>query len=122
MAVQEVVYNKEIEKAKFYMSYLSILNGILNLTNKEMQVVAGFMELLYDATVPVDMVFETPGRKILRDRLGISQFALNNIVKNLKDKRILVLSSNKEDLELNPMINVPKEGGINITFKLSKLG
>lgn len=121
MATQEVVYNKEIARARFYMSYLSILNGILNLTNKEMQVVAGFMELLEDATVPQDMVFETPGRKVLRDRLGISQFALNNIVKNLKDKRILVLTANKEDLELNPMITVPKDRSINVTFKLSKL-
>lgn len=115
------MYAKEISKDRFFISYLNILNGILNLTPKEIEVVAGFMELLTDYTVPEDMIFETPGRKLLQRRLSLSQFALNNIVKKLKDKRIIVLDSTKENLILNPGITVPKQTVTNITFKLSKI-
>ena len=64
--------------------YLSLLNGILKLTEVEMDVLAAFLDI--DPFVCATK----SGRKIAAERLGMKNVAvLNNYVKALKDKGII---------------------------------
>ena len=77
-----------LPEADYYRTHLAIINGVLpaKLTNREMDVLAGFMRLKGDIK---DNPFSTSGRKIVRDRLGITGSNLSNLLRSLKQKQIV---------------------------------
>lgn len=84
---------KPIQKAldglsshEYYVKHLEILNPILpvQLTNKEIEVLAGFMSLKGDL-VSTDR-FGTQARKTIREKLQMSPGGLGNHLKELKRK------------------------------------
>lgn len=103
-------FSKEVESGEFFKTYLTVINGILHLTEKEIEVLAEFMLLQSDDTTLVKspLLFGAKNRAIVRKQLGMSQYNLNNYIKSLKDKRILL--ENEDVLYINPPLSVLRDG------------
>mgnify|MGYP001486882904 CR=1 FL=1 len=125
-----MVFSKEVTKENFYKVYLSIINGLLHLTNKEIQVLSELLRLheLDARTKPgltaeerSRLLFSFESRNILQKRLGITQFNLNNYMKSLRTKRVIIVEN---DLyRINPMLIPTKNGKLTkIEFKLVETG
>ena len=78
-------------KADTTLQYLQVFNGIFELTDKEMVVLAKFIDL-----GEKDDVCSINTKKLVADMLDIEDYnTLNNYVKRLKDKGVLLKSKNK---------------------------
>lgn len=113
------MWKLKVTEDNFYSSYLQILNGILKLTRTEISVLSLFMDIkdkLDSSTLSEDMknglLLSTENRKYVQDRLNITEHNLNNYVKILKDKKMIV------DGTINKRIFIKKNNGQTITFRL----
>jgi len=78
-------------KADTTLQYLQVFNGIFELTDKEMVVLAKFIDL-----GEKNDVCSINTKKLVADMLDIEDYnTLNNYVKRLKDKGVLLKSKNK---------------------------
>ncbi len=96
----------KLNKEEFYIKHLLIINPMLpiQMTPKEAEVLAAFMSLEGDiARDP----FGTSGRKIVRQRLGISAGGLGNYLRDLKIKNCILVRED-ESLLILPTL-VPKD-------------
>jgi biotin operon repressor len=93
-----MVFSKQVTRDDYYVVYLSILNGLLHLTEKELLVMAEFMGIEEKARKVYstlsgeefsDVLFGPESRKAVQKKLGITKFNLNNYIKALKDKGLL---------------------------------
>lgn len=104
-----MILTRNIERKNFYINFYKALNFILNLSNKELAILSQFAAMR--ANLPKDltssqldaMTFSSENRKIVASTLGISIFNLNNYIKSLKTKQILVSNSERK-LTINPSI------------------
>lgn len=78
-----------LTREEYYEKHLLIINHILpeQMTPKEAKVLAAFMSLKGDIA---EDPFGTSGRKIVRDRLGISPGGLGNYLDQLKNKNFII--------------------------------
>lgn len=85
---------------RYCEAHLKVINHFLpaQLTNKEIEVLAGFMALGGDL-IEQDR-FGTQARKEIRDRLGISNGGLGNHLKSLQDKAF-IYKDEKNKLQIN---------------------
>lgn len=91
--------------------FLQVFNGILNLTDKELLVLAKFIEV----GDPKDLC-SIDAKKIVAESLGIKDFnTLNNYIKRLKDKRAIFKRGSK--YFLSSSITPSKVMNIQINFK-----
>lgn len=97
---------------EFYLKYYTAMNGILNLTNKQLEVLA---ELSYIRnSFPKDYTeeqldnytFAPASRSLVAERMGISNYNLNNLLKVLRDKKI-ILKTNSGRTLINPNVYTP---------------
>lgn len=98
-----------LERIEYYEKHLLIINPLLpvQMTPKEAEVLANFMSLTGDLTRDP---FSTLGRKIVREKLGISAGGLGNYLNQLKSKgfitesqgflNILPILTPEEDMQL----------------------
>jgi len=71
--------------------YLQVFNGILELTQKELAVLAEFI----DNGDPKDLC-DVETKKVVANNVGLEDYnTLNNYIKRLKDKGALIKSGNK---------------------------
>jgi len=113
-----------VKKDNFYQVYLQILNGILKLTRTEIAVLAQFMEIRNDLSqvnldkIYIDrLVFSSENRKIIKEKLNISEQNLNNYIKSLKDKKALLFFNNH--YSINPKIFITKQqANVQFTIKI----
>jgi hypothetical protein len=112
----------KVNKDDFYSSYLSVMNGILNLTNKERDVLSWFMEreYFYNTEAINKNVFDKTNRKLAAAQLEVSPHYLNNYIKSLKEKKMIV--KGKKGLGLNSSVYLDKNDGIRIKFEIESLG
>ncbi len=124
-------FSKSVNDRDFYKVYLSIINGILRLTDKELNILA---ELMYQKNVDdltktfltkeelSALLFGPENRKALQRRLNITQHNLNNYIKTLRGKKMLVEYENK--LYINPKLFLRKENGksVVVSFELVPSG
>lgn len=104
-----MILTRNIERKNFYINFYKALNFILNLSNKELAILSQFAAMR--ANLPKEltdpqldaMTFSSANRKIVASTLGISMFNLNNYIKSLKTKQILV-SNGGRHLTINPSI------------------
>lgn len=102
-----MILNKTVERKDFYINFYKILNSILNLSNKELAIISLFATLRANLPKDLDpiqfdaMTFSAINRKFIAQTLGISNFNLNNYVKSLKRKKVLMLNS-RNKLTINP--------------------
>lgn len=107
-----MILTKKVNKDDFYITYYRALNGILNLTNKEIEVLSKLSNI-------IDSDYDSPyisnsTRAIASEELGISIQNFNNLFKKLKDKGFIV--ETPKGLKINPFLYKKKES-TEITFK-----
>ena len=96
-----MILTRTIERKDFYINFYKSLNFVLNLSNKELAILSLFATM--QANSPRESItFSSANRKIVSQTLGISIFNLNNYIKSLKIKG-LIISENKR-LIINPKI------------------
>ena len=87
----EVIKKKlgDLTEEEFHVRHLQIINLLLpvNMTQKELEVLALFMSL--DGQIVKKDRFGTTARKIVMEKLNISSGGLGNYLKALKDKKII---------------------------------
>lgn len=109
-----MILKKEVSNDNFYKTYYSALNGILNLTNKQIDVLAELSNIKNELSDTFteeqkdQYTFSSSSRSIVCDKLGITIFNLNNIIKDLKKKGFIIIKENK-DLSINPFLYKRKE-------------
>ena len=81
----------------FYKHYLQILNGILKLTRTELSVLAQFMDIkdkLDRSDLSEDLkktlLFSSENRKFVQEELSMTEHNLNNYIKMLRDKEMII--------------------------------
>lgn len=103
---------------KSTMQYLEIFNGMLKLTNKEMQVLSHFLDKYYELKHLKIDPFSTEVRRQVATNLGMdNQDSLNTYVKALKDKQAIRFINGK--YVFNPLV-VKQEDEDAIVFELVK--
>jgi 2'-5' RNA ligase len=102
---------------KSMKAYLQILNPILKLKDKEIEVLSSFLSIWQsnrDNANLDKMLFSTPVRKLVRKQIDMSEASFNNHITMLRKKQMIV------DKKINPTIlnGIDKEG-IEITYKIT---
>lgn len=101
---------------KSTMQYLEVFNGMLKLTNKEMQVLASFLDKHYQLKEHKIDPFSTEIRKQIAEELKMENAdSINNYVKALKDKQAIRLIKGR--YVFNPLV-VKQEDEEAIVFEL----
>lgn len=97
-------------KADTTLKFLQVFNGILELTEKELNILAAFI----DFGETVDLCSPS-NKKIVASKMGVKDHnTLNNYVKRLKDKG--AIKKGKNGYELNPIL-VPSN---NVVIQITK--
>ena len=98
-------------------SYLQVLNPILKLKDKEIEVLSSFLSIWQSNRNNVNihkMLFSTPMRKLVRKEIGMSEASFNNHITMLRKKNMIV------DKQINKTIlNGIKEDGIEVMYRLT---
>lgn len=84
----------KLTKKEYYTKHLLIINHILpiQMTPKEAEVLAAFMSLEGDIA---DDPFSTTGRKLVKNKVGISAGGLGNYLDQLKTKEFILEKDGK---------------------------
>ena len=103
--------------AQSLKAYLQILNPVLKLKDKEIEVLSSFLSIWQKNKNRKDidkLLFSTPVRKMVRKSIGMSEASFNNHITMLRKKKMIV------DKKINPNIldNI-KTSGIEVTYKIS---
>lgn len=114
--MNERILKRKVDTENFYYIYLKTLNGHLSLTNRELGVLVELCKLQakYDDS---KLVFSSTSREAIRTQLNISPFNLNNIIKSLRSKKLIITEDKK--YYINPKIFVPNtDTEYSINFKI----
>ena len=103
---------------KFYEFYVEVLNCLSKLANKEKELLKVLLFIYYNNRTNLDvdkLLLSTETRKTIKDYLKISEANLNNLISNLKKKKLI-----KNDTIVKEIINYPgsKNKTLSITFNL----
>ena len=97
-------------------AYLHILNPVLKLKDKEIEVLSSFLAIWQSNRKKANldkMLFSTPVRKLVRKQIGMSEASFNNHITMLRKKGMIIKKN------INPSIlKGIKESGIEVTYKL----
>mgnify|MGYP003154827842 FL=1 len=106
--------NSDIPKC--VKAYLQVLNPIIKLKDKEIEVLSNFLSIWVSNKNTKDIdkkILSTPIRKVVRNAIGMSEASFNNHITMLRKKNMIIKKS------LNPRIlSAINEDGIEITYKL----
>ena len=109
---------ENLRKKEFFPKYLRLVNVILPdpLTQREIDVLAGFMQLEGDL-VKEDR-FGTQARSLVRKKFGFKTYSnLDNYIRFFKKKGVIQVSPTTGKLVLNPKLAIPdKESEVELTF------
>lgn len=118
-----MILKKEVNKDNFYKTYYSALNGILNLTGKQIDVLSEFSNIrdelpdTFTEDQKDEYTFSSSTRGIICEKLSITIYNLNNIIKELKNKGFIINKSKKE-YKINPFLFRKREN-TEIVFKFN---
>lgn len=94
-----------IKEEKFYILWLSVLNIFNKLRNKELIILAKFLEYHYKLSKTIkdeeylnQILFSTKTRKLIMTELDISEHILNNALASLRKKKLITGNSIKKNL------------------------
>ena len=82
-------------------AYLQILNPVLKLKDKEVEVLSSFLSIWYKNKSNVNieqLLFSTPIRKMVRKSIAMSEASFNNHITMLRKKKMII------DKKINPSI------------------
>lgn len=118
-----MIIRRKISREEFYINYYKALNFMLRLSKKELAILAAFANTM--ATLPSDytsdqinaMTFSSVSRKIIAESLGMSIYNLNNYIKSIKDKGVII--NNGEKIFINPKLWVNSNNLDNYNIEIS---
>lgn len=119
---------KTVDKTDLYKEFLKSLNGILDLTDRELELLATFIEL--DVNTPKlpnisKNVISTENRKYIKRTLGITPDNLSRYIAKFKSKGILVNGKIEDEVMVSKAL-IPDIIGdrvqITIVLKINKNG
>ena len=107
-----------LDKYQYYTTHLAIVNALLpiKLTPKEIEVLGIFMS--FEGELAKER-FGTTGKKLVKDKLKLSQPGLSNYIKSLLKKGFLKKISG--NMEILPILHPEKEVQ-SYQFKLINIG
>lgn len=117
---------KTIDKKDLYFEFLTSLNGILQLTNREMELLTVLMNI--DINTPklpdyTKNIISAENRKYIKATLGITKDNLSRYIGRFKDKGIIVKGRADDEWLINPAL-IPETIGdrvqISIILKINK--
>jgi len=117
---------KTIDKKDLYFEFLTSLNGILQLTNREMELLTVLMSI--DVNTPklpdyTKNIISAENRKYIKATLGITKDNLSRYIGRFKDKGIIVKGRADDEWLINPAL-IPEIIGdrvqISIILKINK--
>lgn len=117
---------KTIDKKDLYFEFLTSLNGILQLTNREMELLTVLMNI--DVNTPklpdyTKNIISAENRKYIKATLGITKDNLSRYIGRFKDKGIVVKGRADDEWLINPAL-IPEIIGdrvqISIILKINK--
>ena len=98
-------------------AYLQILNPVLKLKDKEIEVLSNFLSIWYKnkKNPNIDkLLFSTPVRKMVRKAIGMSEASFNNHITMLRKKKMIF------GKKLNPTIlSGIKKDKVEVTYKIT---
>mgnify|MGYP003681522701 CR=1 FL=1 len=110
-----MIYNVPTKRKDFYFKFLSAINGVMNLSQKERMILGEFMTIRDILKGSDEVVFSSSMRKKVQKKLNITEHNLNNYIKSLKEKRAIV--KREDALVINrSIIPVVKDKKSTITF------
>lgn len=105
------VFNVEINRERLFEDYLTLINGNLSLTDKEIEILARFLKVMFDKG-ETDNIFSTEIRKAVSEHFQIKN--VNTYVKKFIDKGLV----NKKGDNFYPInLLIPQDKGITFRFK-----
>ncbi len=117
---------KTVDKKDLYFEFLTSLNGILQLTNREMELLTALMNI--DVNTPklpdyTKNIISAENRKYIKTTLGITKDNLSRYITKFKDKGIIVKGRADDEWLINPAL-IPEIIGdrvqISIILKINK--
>lgn len=117
---------KSVNKADLYAEFLKSLNGILDLTDRELELLGTFIQI--DINTPKlpnisKNVISTENRKYIRKTLGITPDNLSRYITKFKNQGILVRGKIEDEVMVNKAL-IPEIIGdrvqITIILKVNK--
>ena len=87
-------------------AYLQILNPVLKLKDKEIEVLSSFLSIWYKNKDRQDidkLLLSTPVRKMVRKSIGMSEASFNNHITMLRKKKMIV-GTNKQTRTTQPTL------------------
>lgn len=98
---------KTVNKGNLYYEYLNALNGILQLTNKELELLTKFVELDVNFT-PIPSVSKnvanTDNRRMIKSTMGITPDNLSRYISKFKKEGLLVQGKAEDELVVNKIL------------------
>tara|TARA_E500000331_G_C17040789_1_gene619462 strand:+ start:108 stop:419 length:312 start_codon:yes stop_codon:yes gene_type:complete len=98
-------------------AYLQVLNPILKLKDKEIEVLSSFLSVWQSNRNNQEInkkLFSTPVRKLVRKQIGMSEASFNNHITMLRKKQMII------DKKINPnILSAIKKDGIEVTYRLT---
>lgn len=98
---------KTVNKGNLYYEYLNALNGILQLTNRELELLTKFVELDVNFT-PIrgvsKNVANTDNRRMIKSTMGITPDNLSRYISKFKKEGLLVQGKAEDELVVNKIL------------------
>lgn len=98
---------KTVNKGNLYYEYLNALNGILQLTNRELELLTKFVELDVNFT-PIQGVSKnvanTDNRRMIKSTMGITPDNLSRYISKFKKEGLLVQGKAEDELVVNKIL------------------
>lgn len=95
---------KSVKRSKLYQEYIRSINGLLNLTEKEILVLTEIIQLDVSYVkltgIPKNVV-NTVNRRYLISKLCISKENLSRMIRILKNKQLLIANSDSGEIIVN---------------------
>ena len=102
--------------AQSLKAYLQILNPVLKLKDKEIEVLSSFLSIWHKNknNANIDkLLLSTPVRKMVRKSIGMSEASFNNHITMLRKKKMIV----DKKINSNILQNI-QNNGIEVTYKI----
>lgn len=117
---------KSVSKADLYMEFLKSLNGILQLTNRELELLATFIDLDVNFSKLPNVsknVINSQNRKYIKATLGITPDNLSRYITKFKKEGLLIDGKLEDEVIVNKAL-IPEVIGdrvqITIILKVNK--
>lgn len=98
---------KTVNKGNLYYEYLNALNGILQLTNRELELLTKFVELDVNF-IPMSGVSKnvanTDNRRMIKSTMGITPDNLSRYISKFKKEGLLVQGKAEDELVVNKIL------------------